>query len=301
MKRFKNILVVYDGSVGAEDALTQATTLAEANGARLKVVDLAEEGRYSFDRVRENERRLHRLIPTLRTERLQDVEAKVLVGIPFIEVIREVQRGEHDLVIASAEGGSVISSVFFGSTAAHLIRKCPCPVWISKPGQTIPYQRLLAAIDPKPGDPVSIALNDKIIQLATSLAQANKAHLDIVHAWEVLGKDADTLASETPEGVRSAILAKHEEAERTAITTFLQRHELGGVDHDLLLRRDRPERAIVETVQRSDAGLIVMGTVDRVGIPGFLIGNAAESVLEAVTCGVLAIKPDSFASPVSLI
>jgi len=31
MKRFKNILVVYNGEIGADDALTQAAALARAN------------------------------------------------------------------------------------------------------------------------------------------------------------------------------------------------------------------------------------------------------------------------------
>jgi hypothetical protein len=27
----------------------------------------------------------------------------------------------------------------FGSTAMHLMRECPCPVWIMKPGQSQPF------------------------------------------------------------------------------------------------------------------------------------------------------------------
>ena len=301
MKRFKNILVIYDESVGAEDALNQATMLAEANAARLKVVDLAEEGRLTFDRKRERERRLMRMVPAIRTEHMGEVETRLLVGTPFLEVIREVLRGEHDLVIASAEGGSVVESVFFGSTVAHLIRKCPCPVWILKPGQTVPYGRILAAIDPKPNDPVSMKLNTKIMGLATSLARASHGKLDILHVWDVIGKDADTLSSEIPEQTRAAILATHQEAQKTLIASFLDQHDLSNVDHQLSLPRGRPERMIVDAVKREDIDLIVMGTVDHTGIPGFFIGNAAETVLEAVECGILAVKPDGFVSPVTLI
>jgi nucleotide-binding universal stress UspA family protein len=43
-----------------------------------------------------------------------------------------------------------------------------------------------------------------------------------------------------------------------------------------------------------------MGTVVRTGIPGLLIGNTAETVFHHVRCSVLAVKPDSFVSPVSL-
>ncbi len=47
--------------------------------------------------------------------------------------------------------------------------------------------------------------------------------------------------------------------------------------------------------------LLVMGTVCRTGIPGFLIGNTAEKVLADVDCSVLTAKPEGFQSPVKLV
>lgn len=44
--------------------------------------------------------------------------------------------------------------------------------------------------------------------------------------------------------------------------------------------------------------LVVMGTVARTGLPGFIIGDTAEKALTTVDCSVLAVKPDSFVSPV---
>jgi nucleotide-binding universal stress UspA family protein len=45
--------------------------------------------------------------------------------------------------------------------------------------------------------------------------------------------------------------------------------------------------------------VLVMGTVCRAGIPGFIIGNTAERVLDAVDCSVLVVKPEGFVSPVA--
>lgn len=42
-------------------------------------------------------------------------------------------------------------------------------------------------------------LNIKILDLATSLARSNKSELHIVHAWELTGKDFDTICSEMTE------------------------------------------------------------------------------------------------------
>ncbi len=45
---------------------------------------------------------------------------------------------------------------------------------------------------------------------------------------------------------------------------------------------------------------IVMGTVARTGVRGFIMGNTAETILEQISCSVLAIKPPGFVTPVSL-
>jgi nucleotide-binding universal stress UspA family protein len=300
MQRFKDILVVYDGNVGAEDALNQAIMLAKANQAKLTLVDLVEEGRYTANSVHERQRRLQRLTPMVKADTNEQVDAKVLVGIPFLEIIKEVLKNGHDLVIGSAEGGSVVDSVFFGSTVTHLIRKCPCAVWIVKPGQPVPYGRILAAVDPKPNEPGNDDLNRKIMDLATSLSRMTNGGLDVVHAWDVTGRDQDTLASEAPGTVYEAILRQHERRHRGQVETLLQDYDLDDLAHRVLLPRGLAQQKIVEIVQENDVDLIVMGTVNRTGIPGLLIGSAAETVLEAVHCGVLAVKPSGFTTPVGL-
>ena len=38
----------------------------------------------------------------------------------------------------------------------------------------------------------------------------------------------------------------------------------------------------------------------RIGIPGLIIGNTAESVLNQIECSVLAVKPPDLVTPVTL-
>jgi nucleotide-binding universal stress UspA family protein len=49
---------------------------------------------------------------------------------------------------------------------------------------------------------------------------------------------------------------------------------------------------------RLNVDLVVMGTVARAGIPGFFMGNTAESILNQIDCSVLTVKPPGFVSPV---
>lgn len=57
---------------------------------------------------------------------------------------------------------------------------------------------------------------------------------------------------------------------------------------------------IPEVAAREQVDLIVMGTVARVGLEGYFIGNTAETVLNRVACSVLTIKPEGFVSPIKL-
>ena len=100
-----------------------------------------------------------------------DIKSRLLRGAPFLEIIKELVRGGHDLVIKPAEGRGGVSSLLFGSTDLHLLRKCPCPVWIIKPTKRKKHARILAAVDPDPGEKANAEFNTLILDLATSLAQ----------------------------------------------------------------------------------------------------------------------------------
>ena len=299
MRRFKNILAVYGDAIGADDVFTQAVELARANKARLTLVDVLSERYATPASLEERRKRLNRLVPAITAEGVTSVSVDVLIGTPFLEIVRHVLAAGHDLVIASADDGMSLRNVYFGSTATHLMRKCPCPVWVVKPGQSSRYSSILACIDPnEPGG--ESELDTKILELSTSLAKANGADLHIVHAWDVEGKDRGTLSSEVRDKTRELILRNHEARHREKVHALLESYEQARTPHRLHMPRGMPQRVIVELVDQHNVDLIVMGTVSRTGIPGLIIGNAAETVLSVVRCGVLTVKPEGFVSPVTI-
>jgi universal stress protein E len=66
------------------------------------------------------------------------------------------------------------------------------------------------------------------------------------------------------------------------------------------LRKGNPAEVITRFVTDERIDAVVMGTVVRIGLPGFLIGNTAETVLDRVSCSLFTVKPDGFVSPVLL-
>ncbi len=299
MHRFKNILAVYGDHVGADDVLGHAVALARANGARLTLIDVLPEQYATDAELAERRKRLDRLVPSIESEGVGPVAAEVHVGIAFLKIIKRVLGAGHDLVIASADDGAGLRRLYFGSTATHLMRKCPCPVWIIKPDQPHRYANILACIDPKTNEGSGNELDEKILDLATSLAAANAATLHVVHAWEVEGKDRDTVRSEIQNATLEAILAKHEALHRSRVDRLLARYASRGIELHVHMPRATPQRAILELVEAQNVDLIVMGTVSRTGIAGLLIGNAAESILSVVHCGVFTVKPKGFVTPVA--
>ena len=63
MRRFKNILAVYDDGVGADDVFSQSVALARVNNARLTLIDVALTHQATQALLEERRKRLERRQP----------------------------------------------------------------------------------------------------------------------------------------------------------------------------------------------------------------------------------------------
>ncbi|MBW2287259.1 MAG: universal stress protein [Deltaproteobacteria bacterium] len=314
MKRFKKILLVSREGTGERTTLARAVELAKRNRARLTLVEVVEEIPRELRMlvtaippidleklvVKERKERLEALVAPLVDDGVR-AAAAVLVGTPFLEIIREVMRKKHDLVILTAEGRGGVKERLFGSTSLHLLRKCPCPVWVMKPTRSRRYNRILAAVDPHPSDPERTALNVKILDLATSLARLEKSLLHVVHVWRFPGETMHRSGrTRIPKRELEAMLAEARDHTQKNLDELVAGCRLEDLKHRVHLLKGEPRVLIPELVQEERINLIVMGTVCRTGIPGFLIGNTAESVLQLVDTSVLTVKPEAFVTPVTV-
>jgi len=305
MKRFKNILYFADGITKDSPALKRAVSLAEDNQARLTIMDIIDE----FDPNPELEKRLGKTIEQLLAdtriselselitsyqEKGQVIYTQVQRGTPFVEVIRAVQRNHFDLVIKTASAPTGITERLFGSTDLHLLRKCPCPVWIERPGTPQPYRQVLAAVNPV-HDKEDENCDNLVMQLATSLAQREQAELGIVHAWRLEGESLlRSGRSPLPRDEIDYLVTEERKQRSAAIDALLANYELPPTKVHL----DKGDAAPLILQYSAHADVIVMGTVGRTGIPGLIIGNTAEEVLQNAQASVLAVKPEGFQSPV---
>mgnify|MGYP001817771951 FL=1 len=312
MKRFKNILLVCDFDTKQHMTAERAVSLAKQNKAHLTVMtvvnDLSSDAHMAFTLMPTQE--LHSLVIDYHREKVnalaaeiiqQGVDARLLVvtGTTFLEVIRQVLRDKHDLVILAAEGKRGVNDRLFGATSMHLMRKCPCPVWVVKRTQTRPYTRILAAVDPSIHDSTGGTINPLILQLASGMARMEAGELHVIHAWYLFGERYVRSSGMKEESVQEAkMLQKKQHKKR--FDTLLGRADVTDLNPHLHLIEGTPEECIPKLVLEQDIDLLVMGTVSRTGIAGFLIGNTAEEVLNRVDCSVLTLKPEGFVTPVPL-
>ena len=285
MKRFKNILAVYRDAVGDNDVLIQASSLARANQARLTIIEVVNGATTSEAQLDERKKHLSLLADSFAHLGIE-IETTVQTGRSFLQIIQQVLRADHDLVIMAADSVSGFKKLFFGSTSMHLMRKCPCPVWIIKPGSGTGFTRIAAAVDTSPDEPDVSELNVKIMDMATSLARENASGLCVFHAWELVGSDLDTMRSETTDEIRQELLQRNEGTHRQALDHLLERYSLDDIPLEICLQRGAPTSQLPKLVSEKCIDLLVMGTVSRGGIAGLLMGNSAEIILRQVECSV---------------
>lgn len=322
MKRFKNILYLNEPNVEQESAFARAFSLAENNQADLTIVDVIPPQMVNAgigilpagstsDELRAAVESEHRKILETMVQSFSkglQVRLEVLVGKTYLEAIRAVLKNGYDLLIKPAENPSWTRRLF-GSDDLHILRKCPCPVWLMKPSEKSNYGSILAAVDfdlmaPSPSEN---DLNREILELAASLALSDSASLHIVHAWEALFEGMlGARGGVSPEGLGNYV-QKENELHMKEIYRLSEnlRGWIGKEAYDYLspgihLPRGPAKKVIAPLAVQLQADLVVMGTVARTGISGLIIGNTAEAILDQITCSVLAIKPPGFKTPVKL-
>lgn len=308
MDRFKNILVVVDTSASNQDVLRRAVELSRHNDAKLKIVDVVREFgwlrhmtsskyRELEDKMFDEQRRRLQALADVASDLGTSPTIEVLRGRASTAIIHEVLREGHDLLMKEAKGQSWQKG-FFGTTATNLLRKCPCPVWITHAGSNRKYERVLATVDAATEDDVHARLNTKILDLATSFCEREHSRLDVVQVWDVFGESL--LRSHTSPNEFDEIVRSNQTRVEHRCNELLNEFGLGVDSDNVHLLHGEPGLLVPEFVAQRKIDLIVMGTVGRTGIAGALMGNTAEGILAKVNCSVLALKPDGFECPVQV-
>lgn len=205
------------------------------------------------------------------------------LGVPWFRLIQAVIDEKADLLMAGTGKPGSLWRALFGSTTMKLLRKCPCPVWVTKRPDSLKARWILVAHDLK-------EVGSKALAWGANLAQERGHHLTVLHVMD------------SPEFGRFWSSSSQEKAQRREAAKSRIEAELSAYTFskpvDVIIEEGSPETLIHHYLQLLPVGLLVMGTVGRTGLSGFITGNTAETLLPLLTCALVAVKPDGFVTPV---
>ena len=140
---FHSILVPVDGSAHADAALAEAADLARGEGARITVLCAWRPFVWYGGAVAPMGVDVEQLESDVEAEARQIAEAardRVPAGIetdvvvvserPSDAIIREVERGGHDLVVMGSRGRGGLRSLLLGSVSTSVLHRSRVPVMV---------------------------------------------------------------------------------------------------------------------------------------------------------------------------
>ncbi len=308
MKPISKLLVAVHGTYDRPSMISEVTAVAGQSGGQVTLLGITDpppddpETQVALANLYEWTTTVQlRELNELRAELAQagvSASVKQAAGKPYEAIIRAAVAGAYDLVMKPAAEDAGKLNFLFGSTDMQLFRLSPDPVWIFKPAPEKKLARVMIAVDPLAFDEEKSALAEKVLRWGKNVAELLGAKLHVLHLWDL--QQEFTLRSQAgPRSVESLLQALEQRHRQWLDQAIAQ----SGIDADKItihFRKGNAEEMIPSIAQAQKIDLLVMGTVGRTGIPGFFIGNTADSVLRQVNCSVLAIKPDGFRTPIKI-
>jgi nucleotide-binding universal stress UspA family protein len=139
---FHSILVAIDGSPDAEQALMQAIDLAECERARLTlfsavvgppaVAYAGVSGEVVSKLSRDAEAECKKILRAAVERVPEDVSVSTVLspGPARPALLRQIEAGQHDLVVMGSRGRGAVRSALLGSASHYVLHHSPVPVLI---------------------------------------------------------------------------------------------------------------------------------------------------------------------------
>lgn len=277
---FRHLFVIIDPTQEEQPALMRALTLARARGGRIHayccVYDAAGGLRQSELRQQTLDK-LKRLLEPLESD--------------SVSVTAEVDwssRWYQAAVIAAARVGTELTLKSIYPRAAdgprlspradyYILRHSSAPVLMVGPGSNAIYRTAVAALALEDNDRKHDALNNKVIATAHQIATST-TELHLVSALEG-----------TPNIAQILQITEDQDAQKLSNEQMIS-DRLGVAASNVHIDYGPAKAVLMESIERTGADVLVMGTIARSGLSGALIGNTCEKVLNAVDIDVLVVN-----------
>ncbi|WP_130904843.1 universal stress protein [Pseudomonas sp. Sample_22] len=301
MLKLKRILLIAPSEMSHTPAFERAHALACATGALLHIVAfdyvqaLAVAGLLDHDamaQAREGYLQVHRhwLEQQARFYRcggLQVSTEAVWARSSLTNLLEYISDFHPDLVIKDAHQVPALDRVFHRPLDWRLLRECPTHLHLVTSARNPKPLKILASIDLSHLEELTQGLNDRIVDLASTLAASCGAELHLLNVsrWsEISDAPRSVPTVSLDDSLRDAI----EDAQQEAFDVLAERYCIKDAHRHLL--SGTPHKVIGLFAHQHDFDMLVLGTVYHPG-PDRFIGDTVERLLNRAPCGLVIVKP----------
>ena len=290
------VLIAFDGSAGAAEAVALAHAAAWPSQSRLRIVSVVEPGSWipplprvpmtaapilEPELVAYLEEQLGEIADRLAPARR--VETAILRGRAANAIIADARDFGADLVMVGSRGHGPIASLVLGSVSAEVVDRAHCPVLVARRGIV---RRAVLATDGSPsaraaedtvaGWPIFDGLPIDVVSVADAIRPLTSG---IAPMFQLQARDAYA------QDLQAAI----EGAERVASEAAGRLREAGR-EADAAVGRGDPAAEIVTFAADREADLIVIGSRGRSAVAEIVLGSVARNVLAGSQASVLVVR-----------
>jgi len=284
---YEDILLPFDGSDGAAEALHHAAEIAHWADATIHVLFVADttlnsvtvvETQVVDALVQEGEGIVEEAEKTLDTLGV-DYDSDVVQGHPAPTIVEYAEQYEYDVIVMPTHGREGVSRYLIGSVTEKVVRLSSIPVLTARmqPDEQLvfPYENILIPTDGSTGAAHAA-------EYGLSLAAALDA---TVHVLSVV--DQTSLGLD----IRSTISGRErEQAATDAVDDLVSEAETHGVSNSVRhVEHGSPIEVILGTIDSNDIHAVVMGTTGRRGSDRILLGSVAEKTVRSTPVPVITV------------
>jgi len=228
-----------------------------------------------------------------------------LSGIPHAVICHTAKEVGADLIVMGTHGWSGIDRVLLGSTTERVVAHAPCPVLTIKTtspqGKALSYatdkdiQDLRIQPPPETCSPhhvvVAVDFSDcsqDAVEYAFQIAREFDVNVTLVHVEDLPSYSLDFNLTYLETQKEKRLQADKQMKELAGM------FEEKGISATCVQKVPPVQEAILETIQETNANLLVMGTHGRTGLSRLLMGSVASGLLRKATIPIVTVHAGKY-------
>lgn len=266
----QKLLVCTDSSPASRGAVIAALDLARTCRCQVFILEVLEypQGYTGLapEAVVQWEREVAADLSGIKAEAEElGVSAEIIIcraNQAFAAIVGEAQKLKPDLIIMGRHGRRGFTKLLMGSVTERVIGLSPVNVLVVPRDWPLAWETVLIAHD-------GSLYSDKAWEVALEMVKRLNARL--------IGVSAAREEGELPEA-------------EAIVQRMLMRANREGIPMEIHVGVGAPDDVIVQTAQRTEASLIIMGSLGRTGLKRLLMGSTTARVIGQASCPVLVVK-----------